>query len=221
MTPSLLPFDYELSFTGKPLKISMGEPNLKRNHTGPHLSAPNPAEPKPDGNVEIELSTELIMELRDNAYNGTKTDDVHPISRDSKTNGAYDRECHLKFMSWLSLKFKNPRKLSSATKNALWKFWEKGYDNDTLIHDEESRDDESDNSDQRPFFDPYQNDDDEGDIRNQMMHDSCTSENFDAPHSDNNEQNEGMCRVDKFEVVKHSVGNNEEFLCARIIERNS
>ncbi|GKD25456.1 hypothetical protein Tco_1231670, partial [Tanacetum coccineum] len=90
-----------------------------------------------------------------------------------------------------------------------------------LIYDEESSDDESDNSDQRPFFDPYQNDDDEGDKSNQMMHDSSTPENFDAPHSDNNEQNEGMCKVDKFEVIKYSVGNNEEFLSVRIIERNS
>ncbi|GKC91369.1 hypothetical protein Tco_1152018 [Tanacetum coccineum] len=235
----------------------MGEPDLKRNHTSPHLSTPNHAEPKPDGNVEIELSAELIMKLRDNAYNGTETDDTvdhitiflqiidlvnthnvnieqlhvltfpysltrdahrwwvhernskitswvelvdkffykyHPLSPASKTNDAYDRECHLKFMR---------------------------YDNNTLIYDEESSDDESDNSNQRPFFDPYQNDDNEGGKRNQTIHDSNTPENFDAPHSDNNEQNEGMCRVDKFEVIKYSVGNNEEFLSACMIECNS
>ncbi|GJY80410.1 hypothetical protein Tco_0493161 [Tanacetum coccineum] len=113
--------------------------------------------------------------------------------------------------------------MSNATKNALWNFWEKGYDNDTLIYDEESSDDESNNSDHRLFFDPYQNDD-KGDKSNQTMHnnDSSTPENFDALHSENNEQqNEGMCRVDKFEVIKYSVGNNKEFLSVRTLERNS
>ncbi|GJS87471.1 hypothetical protein Tco_0770107 [Tanacetum coccineum] len=70
----------------------------------------------------------------------------YPLSHANKTNDANVRESHLRFMNWLSSKFKNPWKLSSATKNALWNFWEKGYDNDTLIDDEESSDDESDES---------------------------------------------------------------------------
>ncbi|GJW87348.1 putative reverse transcriptase domain-containing protein [Tanacetum coccineum] len=40
------------------------------------------------------------------------------------------------------------------------------------------------------------------------------TENFiqnDAPHSGNNNQgNEGICRVDKFEVIKYSIGDNEK-----------
>ncbi|GJS29282.1 ribonuclease H-like domain-containing protein [Tanacetum coccineum] len=77
----------------------------------------------------------------------------YPLSRASKSNNTSDKECHSKFMNWLSLKFKNPWKLSSATKNALWNFWEKGYDNDTLDYDEESSDDECSNGDNHPFFD--------------------------------------------------------------------
>ncbi|GKE62413.1 hypothetical protein Tco_1512780 [Tanacetum coccineum] len=264
----------------------MGEPDLNRNHTNPHLSSPNHAEPKSDGGIKIELSTKLITKLRNNAYNGTETNDAvdhitrflqiidlvkapnvnkeqlrvltfpysltgeahrwwvhegnskitswleivdkffykyHPLSRASKTNDANVRECHLKFKSWLSLKFKNPWKLSSATKNALWNFWEKGYDNDTLIYDDESSDEESNNLNHRPSFEPYQNDDNKGNKSNQTIynHDSNTLENSDVPHSINNEQNEGMCRVDKLEVIKYSVGNNEEFLSARMIEHDS
>nr|GEX84034.1 hypothetical protein [Tanacetum cinerariifolium] len=78
----------------------------------------------------------------------------YPLSRASKTNDANVRECHLKFMNWLSSKFKSPWKLSSATKNALWNFWEKGYDNDILIDDEESSDDESNELDRNPFLIP-------------------------------------------------------------------
>ncbi|GJV74746.1 hypothetical protein Tco_1506330 [Tanacetum coccineum] len=118
----------------------------------------------------------------------------YPLSHASKTN---DRECHLRFMNWLSSKFKNPWKLSSATKNALWNFWEKGYDNDTLINDEESSDDESNESAQHPFFDPYQND------------------------KEMERQDEGMCRVDRFEVIKYSIGDNEEFMGIRTLERHS
>nr|GFB02791.1 hypothetical protein [Tanacetum cinerariifolium] len=43
----------------------------------------------------------------------------NPLSCASKTNNANVRECHLRFMNWLSSKFKNPWKLNSATKNAL------------------------------------------------------------------------------------------------------
>ncbi|GJR48654.1 hypothetical protein Tco_1316757 [Tanacetum coccineum] len=45
---------------------------------------------------------------------------------------------------------------------------------------------------------------------------------YDAPHSSNIEQpNEGICRVDKFEVIKYSIGDNEEFLAIRMHERDS
>ncbi|GKC04775.1 hypothetical protein Tco_0996385 [Tanacetum coccineum] len=214
--PTLETFKSEGSHLTK--RISMAAPDLKGTHTHPCLSDPNPIKPKSNINDKIEISTELIMKLRNNAYNGVeangavdhitrflqiinlaKTPNVnteqlcvltfpysltrearqwwvqegnsmitswegivdkffykyYPLARASKPN---DRECHLRFMDWLNSKFKNPRKLRSATKNALWKFWEKGYDNDTFINDEESSDDESDELNQHPFFNPYQND---------------------------------------------------------------
>ncbi|GJV90966.1 retrovirus-related pol polyprotein from transposon TNT 1-94 [Tanacetum coccineum] len=90
----------------------------------------------------------------------------------------------------------------------LLPYVEKGYDNDTLIYDEESSDDESyksDHQDTNPFFDPYLNDKDKGNKSDHMEYNDNSSrpEKFvpnDAPHSGNKEQpNEGMCRVDKFE----------------------
>ncbi|GKC32496.1 hypothetical protein Tco_1039790 [Tanacetum coccineum] len=234
----------------------MGEPDLNKNHTNPHLFSLNHAEPKSDGGVKMMLNPEIIMKLRNNAYNGRKTDDAvnhitrflqiidlvkdpdvdieqlhiltFPYSLTGEAQQWWVYEGNSKITSWveiwLSSKFKNPWKLSSATKNALWNFWEKGYDNDTHIYDEESSDDESDNSDHRLFFHPYLNNDDEGEKNNQMMHNNISSmpENFNIPHSDNDEQqNEGTCRVEKFEVIKYSVGNNEEFLGVRSLEHNS
>ncbi|GJR91296.1 hypothetical protein Tco_0215307 [Tanacetum coccineum] len=146
------------------------------------------------------------------------------ISRASRTNDPDVKECHLKFNNWLKSKFKNPWKLSSATKNALWNFWEKGYDDNTLNYDKESSDDECSNGDNHPFFDHPQNDNDKGDKNDERSDHTNGPENFvqtDTPQSNNDKPNEGMCRMDKFEVIKYSVGDNEEFLGARVLEHNS
>ncbi|GKE60975.1 hypothetical protein Tco_1511342 [Tanacetum coccineum] len=153
------------------------------------------------------------------------------LSHASKSNDANVRECHLKFMNWLSSKFKNPWKLSSATKNAFWNFWEKGYENITLFDDGESSDDNCDKSnlinhhDTSPFLDPYQAAKNEGIQRHHMKCNNSGTENFiqnDAPHSGNNNQgNKGICRVDKFEVIKHSIRDNKEFIGIRTLKRDS
>ncbi|GJZ07821.1 hypothetical protein Tco_0542104 [Tanacetum coccineum] len=158
-------------------RITMAAPDLKGTHAHPCLSNPNPAKPKSNINDKIEISTELIMKLRNNAYHGVEANDA-----------------------------------------------EKGYDNDTLIDDDESSDDESSESNQHPSFNPYQNDDEMGDKSHQKecKDSSNIHENFDTTHSDVNErQDEGMCRTDRFEVIKYSIGDNEEFLGVRALEHQS
>ncbi|GJT52343.1 hypothetical protein Tco_0978500 [Tanacetum coccineum] len=160
-------------------KIAMAEPDLNGTNTHPCLSNPHLVEQKSDKSVKIELGTELIMKLRNNAYDGTEIDDA-----------------------------------------------EKGYDNDKLDYDEESSDDECNNGDNRLFFDHHQNDNNKGDKNNQKERSDHSNrpENFvqnDAPQSSNNKPNEGMCRMDKIEVIKYSVGDNEEFLGVRALEHNS
>ncbi|GJT93416.1 hypothetical protein Tco_1082261 [Tanacetum coccineum] len=138
-----------------------------------------------------------------------------------------------KIYELVKLEIKNPWKLNSVTKNALWDFWENGYDNETLIDDIVSSDDECNESDHmnhqdtNPFFDPYLNAKDEG---NKSYHEKCNgdtsgSENFvpnDAPHSGEIDQpNKGICIVDKFEVIKYSIGDNKEFLAICTRECNS
>ncbi|GJU62009.1 hypothetical protein Tco_1243844 [Tanacetum coccineum] len=171
--------------------IAMATPDLNETYTTPCLSNLNLAEPETNDNVKTKISKELLMELRNHAYDGAEANDaVDHITRFlqiinlvkipnvnteqlcvftfpySLSGGArrwwmhegnYKITSWVKFMHWLNSKFKNPWKLNTATKNALWNFWEKGYDNDTLIYDEESRDDESyelDHQDTNPFFDP-------------------------------------------------------------------
>nr|GEW90627.1 hypothetical protein [Tanacetum cinerariifolium] len=186
----------------------MAAPDLNGTHTRPCLSNPNPAKPKSDNNVKIEISTELIMKLRNNAYNGAEANNgVDHITR---------------FLQIINL-VKTPD-LSSATKNALWNFWENGYDNDILIDDEESSDDESNESDQNPFFDPYQNNNEKGDKSHHKECEDNTNqpENFDTTHSDVKERlDNGMCIKDRFEVFKYSIGDDEEFMGIRTLERHS
>ncbi|GJS83365.1 hypothetical protein Tco_0749906 [Tanacetum coccineum] len=180
MTPC--PYPLIMSLVG-PAGIAIATPDLNGTHTTPCLSNLNPAEPKTNNNVKIEISQELLMKLRNNTYNGAeenaavghitrflqiidlvKIPNVDPeqlcifafpysliggvrrwwmhernnkittwvelvdkffytyyllsrASRMNDTNG--DRECHQRFMHWLSSKFKNPWKLNSATMNAL------------------------------------------------------------------------------------------------------
>ncbi|GJY77372.1 hypothetical protein Tco_0482488, partial [Tanacetum coccineum] len=168
-------------------EIAMAEPD--GTNTYPCLSNPHPAEQKSDKTKTHDVNIKQFCVL---AFPYSLTGKAHrwwvhewnskitswveivdkffykyyPLSRASKSNDAKVRECHLRFMNWLTLKFKNHWKLSSATKNALWNFWEKGYDNDKLDYDEESSDDECNNGDHCPLFDHHQNDNNKGDENN-------------------------------------------------------
>ncbi|GJU20440.1 hypothetical protein Tco_1153782 [Tanacetum coccineum] len=164
-----------------------------------------------------------------------------PYSLTEKARRWWIDEENYKIALWVELvdkffynsKFKNPWKLSSATKNVLWNSWEKEYDNITLFNDGESSDDDCVKSnlinhhDTNPFLDPYQTAKDEGIQRYHLKCNDNNSgpENFvqnDALHSDNNNQgNKGICRVDKFEVIKYSIGDNEEFMGIHTLERDS
>ncbi|GJY95565.1 hypothetical protein Tco_0511926 [Tanacetum coccineum] len=54
----------------------MAAPDLNGTNARPCLYNPNPAEPKSDNYVKIEISTEIIMKLRNNAYNGDEANDA-------------------------------------------------------------------------------------------------------------------------------------------------
>ncbi|GKC10236.1 hypothetical protein Tco_1001846 [Tanacetum coccineum] len=104
---------------------------------------------------------------------------------------------------------------------------EKGYNNDSLVDADESSDDESNESDyqdENPIPDPYISDSEKG---NKSHNTECNNntdkpENFKIMHSDVKEQpGKGICKVDKFKVVKYSIGDDEEFMGIRTLERDS
>nr|GEX71576.1 hypothetical protein [Tanacetum cinerariifolium] len=56
--------------------IAMATPDLNGTHTVSCLSNLHPAEPITNDNIKIEISKELLTELRNNAYNGAKANDA-------------------------------------------------------------------------------------------------------------------------------------------------
>ncbi|GJX02585.1 hypothetical protein Tco_0186498 [Tanacetum coccineum] len=109
------------------------------------------------------------------------------------------------------------------TKRALLYTWieigkEEGLLNDEVLSDEEWEGHEYGSPPNDSFPKPYFEID-----KNKNNGDACNSSGTDlsgAPQFENtnNEQtNEGICIVDKFEVIKYTIGDNEEFLaiCTR------
>ncbi|GKD98544.1 hypothetical protein Tco_1382441 [Tanacetum coccineum] len=185
----------------------MATPKPNKTLTTPCLSNSNPAKPKINDDAKIEISTGLIMMLRNNAFNEAKTNDV--VDHFGR---------FLEIINFVKIPNVDPERLR------VLNFWEKGYDNDTFIDEEESSDNESNESDQNPFSNPYQSDNEKG---NKIHHTECNVNTnmigkFKETHSDVKEQQDDrMCRVDKFEVIKYSIGDNEEFMGIRTLERHS
>ncbi|GJX50370.1 hypothetical protein Tco_0277215 [Tanacetum coccineum] len=131
----------------------------------------------------------------------------------------------LEFITWRNSKFKDHKKMDETTKCTLLYTWieigkEEGLLNDDVSSDEEWEEHEYGNPPNDSFPKPYLNVSNERDKghHNEKNGDADKLSAMDlsgAPQSEiiNNEQpTEGVCRVDKFEVIKYTIGGNEEFL---------
>ncbi|GJY07794.1 hypothetical protein Tco_0374848 [Tanacetum coccineum] len=157
----------------------------------------------------------------------------------------YDKMCDnddegrdpLEFIPWMNSKFKDHKKVDETTKRALLNTWIEVGNEEGLMNDEVSSDEEWEeheygnppNTNNNSFPKPYLNTNNEGDKGYHKKNNSDTSklENIipsGAPHSEeltNEQLIEKMCKVEKFEVIKYSVGDNEEFLAICTHECNS
>ncbi|GJU63986.1 hypothetical protein Tco_1245821, partial [Tanacetum coccineum] len=137
----------------------------------------------------------------------------------------------LEFILWRTSKFKDHKQVDETTKRALLYTWIEIGKEEELLNKEVSSDDEwekhkSGNPPNDSFPKPYLNnsnnkkDKKHYDENNGEADKSSGIDLSGAPQSENinNEQpNKGICRVDKFEVIKYTIGGNEEFLaiCTR------
>ncbi|GJZ00740.1 hypothetical protein Tco_0518169 [Tanacetum coccineum] len=94
--------------------------------------------------------------------------------------------------------------MDGMTKSALWHYWVRGEGNNELMDDIESSDEELKDSDH-------------GNLVNDIILNN-------APHSDNikdEKLNERVCKAEKFEVIKYSLGPNEEHITVNTCECNA
>ncbi|GJV52890.1 hypothetical protein Tco_1448631 [Tanacetum coccineum] len=92
--------------------------------------------------------------------------------------------------------------MDGKTENALWEFWIKGGDDGVLMDDIVSSNDkreESDNTD-------HQNDSSDHELNDISVNNDEEKELL----------NEGVCKSKKFEVIRCSLGTNEEYIAINI-----
>ncbi|GJU44847.1 hypothetical protein Tco_1202113 [Tanacetum coccineum] len=149
------------------------------------------------------------------------------------------------FIIWLNSKCKDHKSADRTTKRALWHYWLNEEGNNELMDESESSDEvlkESNygnprNTDDDSFFKPYldaQEKDNSYEIeewneRNQKYRGGNIIKVNDivlnnAPHSDNvkdKQLNERVCKAEKFEVIKYSLGPDKEYNAINTSECNA
>ncbi|GKA69314.1 hypothetical protein Tco_0775378 [Tanacetum coccineum] len=154
---------------------------------------------------------------------------------------------YLDFINWLNSKFRNHRRMDGRTKNTLWNFLMKGGDNEVLMGDIVSSDNEwkesdntnhlNDNADL--FFKPYLDAQEgnnictfekgqEGFDKHKPKTYACNIDELDDILVSNNPSylinedeellNEGICKSKKFEVMRYSLGTTEEYVAINTCE---
>ncbi|GJU96589.1 hypothetical protein Tco_1321345, partial [Tanacetum coccineum] len=130
----------------------------------------------------------------------------------------------LEFIPWRNSKFKDHKKVDEITKCALLYTWieiriEEGLLKDKVSSDEEWEEHEYENPPNDSFPKSYFNiNEKDKNHYNENNGDADKSSGMDlngAPQSENiiNEQpNEEICRLDKYEVIKYTIGDKKEFL---------
>ncbi|GKC79332.1 hypothetical protein Tco_1130106 [Tanacetum coccineum] len=165
----------------------------------------------------------------------------YDVTRDDEDEGPD----YIEFIIWLNSKCKDHKSMDGTTKTALWNYWLKEEGNAKLMDNIELSDEEWEESDYRnprntdtdsffkPYLDAQEKDNiyeiEKGNERNQKYRGGNISKVNDivlnnAPDSDNikDEQlNERVCKAKKFEVIKYSLGPNEEYIAINTCECNA
>ncbi|GKA29791.1 hypothetical protein Tco_0716036 [Tanacetum coccineum] len=207
----------------------MAKPILNETQTKQNL-----AEPRVESKVKFEFSKELLTELQSNSFSGRCEEDV--IGHISKVLEILDLvkiagvdPFQLRMKAFPLSLLKDARKWWMNEGDGNITTWEELLDrignkegllNDEVSSDKEWEEHEYGNPPNDSSPKPYMNINNEKDKNhhNENNGDIDKLRGIDlsnAPHSEkiNNEHpNEEVCKVDKFELIKYTIGGNEEFL---------
>ncbi|GJZ40748.1 hypothetical protein Tco_0587634 [Tanacetum coccineum] len=179
----------------------MAEPILKK-YTEIAQAESNPTEPNTDDDINIELSKEFLMELKNNAYHRMFDEDVVD---------------HIaKVLELLDL-IKIPGVDSHRLRMKMNRSWNKRRMDDNILNNNEWK--KSDygnplNTATDSFFKAH----DEHDIKegNKMRQMKRKEDN-----KNDEKPNKRVCKAKNFEAIKYSLGPNEEYIAIRRCEYNA
>ncbi|GJV80566.1 hypothetical protein Tco_1516436 [Tanacetum coccineum] len=160
-----------------------------------------------------------------------------PLSRDGKNyienHCNRDGPGYYEFMAWMDLKHDDIR-IDRVTKSALGHAWVYRWgindsEDDTVSSDEEWEEHEYGNPPNNSFPKPFLKTNDKRSKNYHKKNNEDTNKSGDmvlsgVPHYEeltNGQLDEKVCKVEKFEVLKYSVGDSKEFLSICTRECNS
>ncbi|GKA11513.1 hypothetical protein Tco_0691059 [Tanacetum coccineum] len=190
----------------------MAEPILKKYMENAQAES-NPAKPNINDDMNIKLSSEFLMELKNNAFHGIFDEDVV----DHIAKGIDP----LEFISRVNSSFENHKKVDGRTKKVLFHSWMNGswnkrqMDNSILSNKEWKKSDYGNllNTASDSFSKAH--DEHEIEERNELRQ-LKRKEDI----KNDRQPNKRVCKAEKFEAVKYSLGPDEEYIAIRRCEYN-
>ncbi|GJW53677.1 hypothetical protein Tco_0097762 [Tanacetum coccineum] len=184
-------------------------PNVEMNELGLHVFSKSlSGDAKTWWNNEINETTITLSELNDKFFHK-----YYPLSHTCKIPNDLDIGTdYFEFIYWLASKFDNYREIDKNTKNGLWEFYVNGRAKATigdLNEYTESCEENTKKTCSITFYKPYLDAQEAKDIYEVIKREYSpipipARRDIDNPNK--------LYRTNEFTVVRHSIGNDEEFI---------
>ncbi|GJV21707.1 hypothetical protein Tco_1370727 [Tanacetum coccineum] len=178
-----------------------------KNRNGEHTNSPMIT------NSKLEIGDEFLKILQDNAFNGIDGGDVTEHIAKNKIPDDMDNETdYFEFIHWLASKFDKYWEIDKNTKNGLWEFYvnerTKGTIGD-LYEYKELCEENTKKTCSDTFYKPYLLAQEAKDIYEVIDREYSP---IPIPARRDIDNPDELCKTEEFIVIRHSIGNDEEFV---------
>ncbi|GJR37262.1 hypothetical protein Tco_1212946 [Tanacetum coccineum] len=162
---------------------------------------------------ELKIGDEFLKILQDNTFNDMDGEDViDHIAKNKIPDDLDDGTDYFEFICWLASKFDNYWEIDKNTKNGLWEFYMNGRAKGTIGDLDKYKEPCKENNKKtcsNTFYKPYLDAQEANDIYKVI-----NREYSPIPISTRRDINnpDELCRTKEFTVVRHSIGNDGEFV---------